>query len=91
MFGVNLLHALSGDVSINLRGGNIRMAQQQLHDAQIGAVVDEVGREGVAQRVRRERFVNAGDDCITFDRVPKRLPRHGRAARRDKQRMGHLA
>ncbi len=32
------------------------MAEQQLHGAQVGAVVEQVGGEGMAQRVRRQRF-----------------------------------
>jgi hypothetical protein len=47
--------ALARDVGVDLRGGDVGVAQQQLHHAQVGAVVDEVRGEGVAQRVRRDR------------------------------------
>ena len=52
MFGVQLLHALAGNVRINLRGGDVGMPQEHLHHAQIRAVVEQVGSEGVAQGVR---------------------------------------
>src|SRR4030065_105299 len=42
---------------INLGGGNVRVAEQELHDAQVGAVVQQVRGEGVAQRVRRDRLL----------------------------------
>jgi len=38
-----------------------RRGEQHLHDAQIGAVVEQMRGEGVPQRVGRERF--AGERC----------------------------
>ena len=43
---------LSGHVGVNRGGADVGMAQQQLHRAQIGAVVQQVGGKGVAQGVR---------------------------------------
>lgn len=42
----------SSNVRIDLRGGDIRMAEQHLYHAQVGAVVEQVGGEGVAQNMR---------------------------------------
>lgn len=39
-------------MSIDLRGGDICMAEHLLYAAQISAVVEQVGRKGVAQHVR---------------------------------------
>ena len=55
MLRVQLLQPLARDVRVDLRGRDVGMAEQQLHDAQIGAVVEEVRRERVAQHVRRDR------------------------------------
>jgi len=38
-------------VRVNLRGGEIGVAEEHLHDAQVGAVVEQVRGEGVAQGV----------------------------------------
>ena len=52
MFSVQLLQPLARDVRVDLRGGNVRVPEQQLHHPQIGTVVDEMRREGVPQRMR---------------------------------------
>jgi hypothetical protein len=52
VLGVKLLQSLQRDMSVDLCGGDVRMAQQQLHHAQISAVVDEMGGKGVPQRMR---------------------------------------
>ena len=52
VFGVQFLQALPRHMRINLRRRNIRVAQQQLHHAQVSAVVDQVRCEGMSQRVR---------------------------------------
>ena len=48
------LQPLFQHMGIDLRGGNIGVAEQRLHHAQIGAVVQEVAGEGVAQHVRAD-------------------------------------
>src|SRR5262249_37302209 len=45
------LQPLLDDVGVNLRRGNVRVAEQSLDDAQVGAVVQKVAREGVPQHV----------------------------------------
>src|SRR5579871_5104361 len=50
---VDLFHALGGDVRIHLGGDQVRVSKKLLHGAQVGAVVQEVGGERVAQGVRR--------------------------------------
>ena len=46
VFGIN--------VRIDLRDLNGRVSEQGLHGAQLGAALDEVGRVGMAQLVRRQ-------------------------------------
>lgn len=40
------------DMRVNLRGGEVGVAEEHLDHAQIGAVVEQVRGEGVAQGVR---------------------------------------
>jgi hypothetical protein len=53
MFGVQFLQALARHMRINLRGRNIGMPEQELHYAQIRAVIQQMRRERMPQRVRR--------------------------------------
>ena len=39
-------------VGIDLCGGNVGVAEQRLHNAQVGAVMQEMAGESVAQHVR---------------------------------------
>ena len=48
-FFMNRVESLLIDVSIDLRGGDIGMAEQFLNDAQVGATAEQVGSEAVAQ------------------------------------------
>ena len=53
MFLVQYFQPLPGDMGVNLRRRNIRMAEQQLHGAKIRAMVEQVSGKGVTQDVRR--------------------------------------
>ena len=48
MFLVQLLQALARHVSVDRGGRDVGMPEQELHDAQVGAVVLEVRGEGVS-------------------------------------------
>ena len=50
---VQLLQAFARNVGVNLRGGNVGMPEQQLHDAKIGAVIQEMRGKRVPQSVGR--------------------------------------
>lgn len=49
----HLLQAFVGNVSVDLRGGDVGVSEQRLHHAQICAVVHQMRGEGVAQIVWR--------------------------------------
>ena len=49
---VDLQQPLLADLRVHLRRRDRGMAEQLLHDAQVGAVVEQVGRARVAQHVR---------------------------------------
>jgi hypothetical protein len=50
------LQPFAGDMGINLRGREIRMAQHDLDTAQIGAVFQQMGGKGMTESVRRNVF-----------------------------------
>jgi hypothetical protein len=52
MLGVELLEPFACNVRINLCRGNIRVTQQHLDHSQIGAVIEQMRGEGVAQGMR---------------------------------------
>jgi hypothetical protein len=52
MSGVQLFQALARDVRVDLRRRDVGMSEKQLHHPQVGAVIDEMRRERVAQGVR---------------------------------------
>ena len=51
VLGHHVLQALARHVGVDGGGGNVRVPQEQLHDAQIGAVVEQMGGKGVTQGV----------------------------------------
>src|SRR5258706_2028773 len=88
MLGVELLEPLARDVRVDLRGRDVRMSEQELHHPQVGAVVDEVRREGVAQHVRRELLARDGARAVAPGEMPERLARHARTAGGVEQDIG---
>ena len=79
MLAMHGLQPAQRQVRIDLRGGNVGVAQQQLHAAQIGAVLHHVRGATVAQPVR------AGALFGRLHQVPDPLPRQRHAAQGEKQ------
>ena len=52
MLRVQLLQSLPRDVRVDLGRRNIRVPQEQLHHAQIRAVIQKVRRKGMPQGMR---------------------------------------
>ena len=54
------------DVGVELRGGQRRVAEQFLHDAQVGAALEQMGGGAVPQAVRTDvgRAVDGGDGLV---------------------------
>ncbi len=73
------LEPLSGHVGVDGGGRDVGMAQQHLHCAQIGPVVEQVRGEGVPQGVRGQWRGDACLNGIALDQAPEHHPRHGRA------------
>lgn len=56
------------------------MAEHELHCSQVGAVLDEVGCEGVAQNVRAEGRSNSCADSVLAEDFPESLASEGASA-----------
>ena len=50
--GVKHLEPLAGNVSVYLRGRDVAVPEQHLDNAQVRAVIEQVGGERMSQRVR---------------------------------------
>lgn len=49
MLGMNLPQSFLRDMRVDLGGSDVRMTQQQLHHAQVCAVVEEMCCKGMAE------------------------------------------
>ena len=63
---VGFFEAVSGDVGIDLGGDQMRVAQQFLDAAQVGARIQKVRGVTVSQLVRREARIETGDGEVFF-------------------------
>ena len=54
VLGDDIFQPFVGDMGVDLGGADIGMAEQALNDAQIRAVIDQMGGKGMAQAVRAE-------------------------------------
>ena len=55
MLRVQPLQPLARHVRVDRRRRDVGVAEQQLHDAQVGAMIQQMRRERVPQHVRRQR------------------------------------
>ena len=79
--GDQIAKALVEHMGIDLGGGDVGVAQHLLHGAQVGAMVQQMGGEGVAQHVRadpRRRY--AGLDGQVLEHLAEALARQRPAA-----------
>ena len=68
--GVDGFQVVPGDVGINLSGGDVGVAEELLHDPQIGAPLQEVRRKRMAKRVRRDFLPDAGGTGVLAYELP---------------------
>ena len=59
-FGVGLFQVRDGEAQVTLGGGQRAVAEQVLHVPEVGMVLDEMGRAGVAPDMRGDAFLNLG-------------------------------
>src|SRR4051812_34590541 len=84
---VHLFKAVCIHVRVDLRGGDVGMAQKLLHDAQIGAAGEQMGGEGMPKRVR-VNVANPRPPGHAADKLPEHDPRHRPAGARDEHVVG---
>src|SRR5690606_27096792 len=88
MLRVDFLQALARDMRVYLCGRHVAVTEQHLYYAKIRAMIQQMSRECVPQRVRRQRLADAGLLRIPLDDVPERLAGHAVAAAGRKQVIG---
>ena len=83
---VHLTEVVFGHQRVDLRGGDARVPEQLLHDADVGASLQQVGREGVPERVERYPTLDPGgldrggeQPGAALSRQPAALAGSGRA------------
>ena len=64
---VGFFEALDGDVSVDLRGGEVGVAEEFLDAAEIGAAIEEMRGVTVAEFMRSDRGIEAGAGEISFE------------------------
>ena len=83
---IDVLEVLFDDVRVDLRRGNVCVAQHLLNGAQVGTVFEQMHGKRVAQRVRRDVLRDAGGLLIVLDDLPEALAAHALAVHVDEQR-----
>ena len=64
-------------MGIDLGGGEVGMAEHDLHTAQVGAVFQQMGGKGVPEGMGRDTLADTGQIGPFFDDVPEGLTTHG--------------
>src|SRR3989454_8998444 len=77
---VDLSQPLAVDVRVDLRRRDVRMAEHDLHGSQIGAPLQKMRREGVAQHMRAEPGSQTDGAAMLLENFPEPLPAHRAAA-----------
>ena len=85
---VGLAQAFLGDVGVDLGGGERGVAEQRLDAAQVGAVVEQVGGEGVAQLVGGDPEGDRTELEVAVEQLVDRAGADAAAAFADEQRAG---
>jgi hypothetical protein len=87
MASMELFEPFARHMGIDLGGREIAMTKQHLHHAQICAMIEQMGGEGVAQGMGRERLADPGLDGIALDELPEGLAGHAVATAGRKQEV----
>ncbi len=82
---IHILQFLLDHMGVNLGGRDIRVTQHFLKRPQVRAVLQQMGRKGMTQRMGRDFLVNARLLLIVLDNLPESLPAHALAVHIDKQ------
>ena len=78
---------LDRDGSVDLRRGQLAVAEKFLHAAQVGAVIEQMGRERVSQFVRSQFCIETCGGKVALQRQLHRPPIELSAVGGDEQRI----
>lgn len=70
---IDILELFADEVRIDLRRGDVRMTEHFLNGMDIRTVFQQMCRELMAQRMRRDRLFDAGFCLIVLDELPEAL------------------
>ena len=79
------LHVAAVHVRVDLRRRHVRVTEHLLHRAEVRSALEQVGRERVAQLVRRDPAADPRRAGVSPEQLREALARHPPAARRDEQ------
>src|SRR6476620_3982879 len=83
---VDVPDPFAGQMRVELRGGDTRMPEQLLDDAQVGSALEQVRGERVSQGMRTDPLGDAGTVRGALDGRPDLLPRQAPATIAEEQR-----
>src|SRR5437588_11076465 len=87
MFAIHVLQPVKRHMGVNLRGGNVRVAKDSLHGAQVSAVAHHVSGTTVTQHMRAS--VASGGRRRVYQ-LPDAIPCQSATATSKKQRRRTL-
>ena len=73
---IDMLQSFIGNVCVDLRCADVRMAKHKLNRTQVGAIFEQVRGKAVAQQMRRD-MANFGAIPIFDNQLPESLPTDG--------------
>jgi len=82
---VHLLDEGAVDVGVDLGGDDGAVAEHLLYGPEVGAPLEQVGGEGVAEGVGADRLFDAGQNGVLSDDVPRCHARQAGASRAEEQ------
>lgn len=75
------------DLCVPIRRPDVGMPQHLLNDPQVGAVLEQMSRKRVTQRVGRDPLGNASVSGVRLDPRPNEIPINPLPLLRDKERL----
>jgi hypothetical protein len=80
MFQYLFPQELAVDMRIDFGGGNLFMSQHLLDSKQVGSPFQQVGGEGMAERMRAHVLFDTGHFCLLLDDMKNHDPRQSRSS-----------
>src|SRR5512138_1156150 len=88
---VNTAEAVPADVRVDLRRRDLAVAEHELDRAQVGAALEQVGRERMTEDVRADLGREPGAGGVLAEELPNALPGEWTAAAREEELFAPVA